>query len=88
MKRRSRLAIPALLSILAVSLPALAFEYPLSSTSIRDAYFLGAENDMKTVDFLAKYTNLPPAQKTGASVTMIRAETTWAKPRIFRCTRR
>jgi hypothetical protein len=75
MNRRSRLAVPALLLILAVSLPALAFEYPLSSTSIRNAYFLGAENDMKTVDFLAKYTNLPPAQETGASVTMIRAET-------------
>ena len=79
MKRRSRLAIPALLSILAVSLPALAFEYPLSSTSIRDAYFLGAENDAKTADFLAKYTNVPPAQRTGATVTMIRVETPYVQ---------
>jgi hypothetical protein len=79
MKPRSRLAIPALLLILAVSLPALAFEYPLSSTSIRDAYFLGAENDRKTADFLAKYTNVPPGQNTGAGVTMIRMETPYVQ---------
>ncbi|MGC1687749.1 MAG: hypothetical protein WA734_19125 [Candidatus Acidiferrales bacterium] len=79
MKRRSQLAIPALLLILAVSLPALAVEYPLSSSSIRNAYFLGAENDRKTADFLAKYTNVPPGQKTGAGVTMIRAETPYVQ---------
>jgi hypothetical protein len=79
MKRRSQLAIPALLLTLAVWLPVLAFEYPLSSSSIRNAYFLGAENDRKTADFLAKYTIVPPGQKTGAGVTMIRAETPYVQ---------
>ncbi len=79
MKQRKRIGLPALFLTIAISLPALAFEYPLSSTSIRNAYFLGAENDMKTVDFLAKYTNLPTPQKTGASVMTIRVETPYVQ---------
>jgi hypothetical protein len=33
-----------------------AYVYPLSSTDIRDAYFIGHRNDEITSDFLAKYT--------------------------------
>jgi hypothetical protein len=51
--------------ILAAVLPAAAFTYtyPLSSTDIRDAYFIGRRNDESSAAFFVKYTRHfdPPA---------------------------
>lgn len=44
-------------AICGVALRAIALSYPLSSTAIRDAYFIGNRNDEQTADFLAKYVH-------------------------------
>ena len=76
MKRKIRFALTITLSILAIVFPALAFEYPLSSTSIREAYFLGAHTDAKLDEFIQRYTANPPMPKTGQfHISMIRVQT-------------
>jgi len=65
----------ALLLIAAVALPALAFEYPLSSTSIRDAYFLGRAGQQRREKFLSQYTRFLPAPATGPQVALVQLET-------------
>jgi hypothetical protein len=59
------------LALLAAALPALAFDYPLSSTAIREAYFLGKEDAARRAEFLAKYTHKFPTPKTGPYVAFI-----------------
>ena len=52
-----------------------AFTYPLSSTDIRDAYFIGRRNDEITSNFLLQYTRHfnPPA--SGPDIADIAVET-------------
>jgi len=61
--------------VLAVVLPAVAFEYPLSSIAIREAYFLGKADGNKRAAAFEKYTQHPPVPKTGPYVSMIQVET-------------
>jgi len=76
MKPNACLAPTITLIILAVAFPALAFEYPLSSTSVRKAYFQGAHADAKLDEFLRRYTANPPMPKTGQfHISMIRMQT-------------
>lgn len=72
---RKLLSFLTLLVIAAIAVPALAFNYPLSSTAIRDAYFLGNRRDEGTADFLAGYTHRLPAPKTGPYVDEIGIDT-------------
>jgi hypothetical protein len=53
--------------------PAFAFTYtyPLSSTDIRDAYFIGRRNDEVTSDFLLKYTRHFDKPSSGAYIADI-----------------
>jgi hypothetical protein len=60
---------------LGVVLPALAFEYPLSSEAIREAYFLGKASGDKRAGVFEKYTVRPLAPKTCPCVSMIQVET-------------
>jgi hypothetical protein len=60
------LAIPALIAATAV--PALALLYPLSTTAVRDAYFIGNKNNQQTQDFLAQYKHDFPKPETGPYV--------------------
>jgi hypothetical protein len=60
------LAIAALIAATAV--PALAFLYPLSSTAIRNAYFIGNQNNQQTQDFLAQYEHDFARPETGPYV--------------------
>jgi len=76
MKPNARPAATITLIIFAIAFPALAFEYPLSSTSIREAYFQGAHADAKLDEFLQRYTANPPMPKTGQfHISMIRMQT-------------
>jgi hypothetical protein len=43
------------LAVLLVGHPASAYDDPLTSTSIRDAYMLGNRKDFKTAEFFARY---------------------------------
>jgi hypothetical protein len=61
--------------ILAIALPALAYQYPLSSTDIRNAYFIGIHNDELTAAFFANYTRNLSAPNTGPYVAEIDLDT-------------
>jgi len=54
-----------LISLIAAS--AAAYEHPLDSSAIRNAYFLGSSNS-ESVKFLSKYKETPPPPKTGPHI--------------------
>ncbi len=78
MKPTQRFGLSVLL-VVAIALPALAYEYPLSSTSIREAYLLGNRRDEHTAEFFAQYTHHFPAAKTGPYVDEIGIETPFSQ---------
>jgi hypothetical protein len=60
---------------LAVALPAAAYDYPLTSTSIRDAYFLGKRHGGLGTEFLADYRRTIPSLRVEEFVSFARIET-------------
>ncbi|MFZ0583120.1 MAG: hypothetical protein WAN72_25100 [Candidatus Acidiferrales bacterium] len=64
---------------LLMALPALAYQYPLSSTDIRSAYLLGSRNDFVTTDFLAQYKHELPMPQSGPHVATISVETPYTQ---------
>jgi hypothetical protein len=61
--------------ILLLTLPAYAFDFPLTSSAIRDAYFLGTRQT-GLEDFFAAYTHSVPALSISKEfVTRVRLET-------------
>jgi len=56
MGRNTLCSLALLLFALLVALPALAYEYPLSTTAIRDAYFLGTGPKSAEADFYEPYS--------------------------------
>jgi len=73
---RKLLAAIAVAAVIAgITVPALALNFPLSSTAIRDAYFIGNRNDEQTADFLAQYAHQLKAPKTGPYVQDVAIET-------------
>ncbi len=79
MKPTRRVGLSVLLIVTAIALPAFAFEYPLSTTSIRAAYMLGSRNDSITTEFLARYKHSLPMPKTGPHVAVISVETPYTQ---------
>lgn len=63
----------------AIAIPAFAFEYPLSSTSIREAYMLGTRKDFKTAEFFRQYTHSFPKPEKGAHIATISVETPYGQ---------
>jgi hypothetical protein len=78
MKIQTHLGVLAVLTALAVALPALAYDYPLSPEAVREAYMLGKADSMKRAEFFAKYTQQFPLPKTGSHVASIQLETPFA----------
>ena len=58
--------------------PAVAYEYPLSPTAIRNAYFLGKASPSKREAFLASYTQHFERPKSGPYISLIRVVTPYA----------
>jgi len=56
---------------MAVAAPALAYEYRLSSTAIREAYFLGSSTNGTERELLAEYTHTLPEFKVYVSSVTI-----------------
>ena len=52
-----------------------AYDYPLSSEAIREAYFLGSGDPNKRIEYFEKYTKRYPAAKSGPYVASIIFET-------------
>lgn len=75
MKPGSRFRLPVFLLVLLIALPALAYDYPLSSTSIRDAYFFGKRHTSITTSLFKQYTHYLPAGESAARVQSIGLET-------------
>jgi hypothetical protein len=69
----------AFAAVLAIALPALAYQYPLSSTDIRNAYLLGTRQDSVTSDFFASYRSDLPMPQTGPHVAYILVATPYAQ---------
>lgn len=82
MRAQRKLAVFAVICTIAVgsaALRAFALSYPLSSTSIRDAYFIGQRNDEQTGDFLGQYVHSLPMPDTGPCVQDIGIETPFSE---------
>jgi hypothetical protein len=58
-----------------LAFPVWAYDYPLSSQAIRDAYFLGRQQAGMDPDLLAKYTRPIPELKVGSYISRVRMET-------------
>ena len=83
MKPAARSGLAVLLgafAILAViALPALAYQYPLSSSDIRNAYLLGYAKDLNTTNFFAPYVRQFPMPETGPHVAKITLKTPYGQ---------
>ena len=60
---------------LAVAMPATAYDYPLSSNAISDAYFLGIRQSGLTPAILTPYSRFVPELHQGSCTSEIRLET-------------
>lgn len=63
----------------ATALPAMALAYPLSSADIRNAYFLGTQNDERSAAVFLQYTHHLPAPKSGPYVSDISLDTPYTQ---------
>src|ERR1700722_4025249 len=57
---------------------AAAYDHPLESSAIRDAYFIGDDNH-QSVQFLSAYVKALPAAKSGPYVAQIEVRTPYAQ---------
>lgn len=75
--RRNLLLVVVLCAVVVgIAVPALAsFSYPLSTSAIREAYFIGDRRDSQTADFLAQYVHQFPNPNTDAYIYMIGIDT-------------
>jgi len=62
-----------------IALPALALQYPLSSSDIRNAYLLGYAKDLNTTNFFAPYVRELPMPETGPHVARITLKTPYGQ---------
>ena len=79
MKPFTSLGLQALLVLAALALPAFAYEYPLSSEAIREAYLFGKGPDSAGSDFLASYAHTLPKLKIGPYTSIVRIETPYSQ---------
>ena len=77
MKTILRWGLLVLLLTLLIARPAIAYDYPLSSEGIREAYFLGSGDPDKLAFFMEKYTKRYPTPKLPSSgyVALLEFET-------------
>jgi hypothetical protein len=75
MNTNARFGFSAFLLVLAIALPAFAYEYPLSSEAIRDAYFLATRPGHESAQFISLYTHTLPEFKVGSYTTIVTIET-------------
>jgi hypothetical protein len=74
----SRSAFPKLFALilsLALALPGSAYDYPLTSTAIRDAYFLGRRQGGLGTEFLAEYQRSIPSLRVEQFISFAQIET-------------
>jgi hypothetical protein len=72
---RTRFRVFAILLSAALAVTVRAYDYPLSSEAIRDAYFQGRQQVGLGGDFLAKYSRSIPELKVEPYISRVRIET-------------
>ena len=75
----SRSILAAVVSVFVAAAPLSAFQYPLSETASRSAYFLGQHHDASTQSALEPYQHHLPAPKSGPYISEIRLMTPFAQ---------
>jgi hypothetical protein len=65
--------------VLTIALPALAYQYPLSSSDIRNAYLLGYAKDLNTTNFFAPYAQQFPMPESGPHIATITLKTPYSQ---------
>jgi hypothetical protein len=71
----SRFRAFAVVLSLVLASPLSAYDFPLSESAIRDAYFLGKQQTGLGTDFLAKYSRSIPELKVEPYISRVRIET-------------
>jgi hypothetical protein len=79
MKHKQASVALVILLVGAITLPATAYIYPLSSADIRDAYFTGTRNDEQTADFFLEYSHAFPMPKEGPHVSAVSVATPFSQ---------
>jgi hypothetical protein len=79
MKMIPRWELLIFLLVVLVAQPVAAFDYPLSSESIRQAYFLGSGDPDKRALFFEKYIKRYPVPQSGIYVGLIEFETPYVQ---------
>jgi hypothetical protein len=79
MKTNTRFGFSALLLVVAIAMPAFAYEYPHSSDAIRDAYFLARSPDRESARFLSAYTHTVPEFKIESYTSNVIVETPYVQ---------
>jgi len=80
MKIRVQVTLLVLFLALAIASPALAaYEYPLSSSAIREAYFLGTGPTRGDADFLAQYSHTIAKLTAGSYTSVAKIETPYSQ---------
>jgi hypothetical protein len=74
--KRTRQTASVLAAVLFMAAPAFSFDSPLSSESVREAYFLGQRHD---ASFLGNYIKLLPSPKTGPHISSVTFLTPFAQ---------
>jgi hypothetical protein len=80
---RSWPVIGAVLLAFALVVPAWAYDFPLSESAIRDAYFLGTRQTSLGLNFLADYTHEIPKLSLGNYRSFARLETPFTQVAIL-----
>jgi len=75
----SRSILAALVAVFVAAAPLSAFQYPLSETASRSAYFLGQRHDETVGEFFASYSKHLPPPKSGLYVSDISFLTPFAQ---------
>lgn len=65
--------------LMLIALPALAYQYPLSSSDIRNAYLLGYAKDLNTANFFAPYVREFPILESGPYIATITLKTPYVQ---------
>jgi hypothetical protein len=77
--KRTRQTASVLAAVLFMAAPAFSFDSPLSSESVREAYFLGQRNDNKMTQALAPYTKRLALPERGPYISEITLFTPYAQ---------
>ena len=75
----SRSLLALLFNVLLISPNSGAFDFPLSDTAVRSAYFLGQRHDISMAQFLDRYTRHLRAPKTGPYISSITLRTPYSQ---------